>query len=590
MTVLSPSATRPVAGWFVPPAAPVLAPMLPAIGKGGAVVGAGIAVTLGLTKLATDNAQQLWEYLNQRPGQGYDTLPDGDYVFDRSGACYIEWTLTQGGLKTFRCSDGALNSDDHGQQSSGSHAHIGRGWRVSRLGAFSKAFKCEPGTDVLPDLSKIESVGPGGEPGTVASATLGGTFFRPWQGGPSAQSLTITTMLFDGVPLVLPSSPVNPTVIPPEVEPVPDEQRRVVPAPKISAPAPMIAPLPRVAPSPGAPETDPSTQPDGQPETPGRSPVAPPIVRTKPVVPVPGTAPGSKPGPGGDELDGKGELKPKPKPEVTTRPTWEADYGTGPIGSPAQQPRPTPVGIATELGRLEEKAAALLQAPAGGLNILDAIEAILTFLASMADGAPGQEYRLYEGCPSPPGADRESRTVTVPETSDNQSSMLVRFDAVMEMLQAHKDLRGPICRGRRPEGVGVTVNFRSLGTDGASGRALRKRLSYRDPTGGSLAAHTSHWSGFQWSAGPVVISHDESRMGPVKVWAQTEAEGMRVIRHAASAAGVDADVEGVWGVVVTDGSRLGRSGTMAPQVVPGGGIAVTVRDGSSGSPVVLTDS
>lgn len=116
---------------------------------------------------------------------------------------------------------------------------------------------------------------------------------------------------------------------------------------------------------------------------------------------------------------------------------------------------------------------------------------------------------------------------------------------------------------------------------------LRKRLTYRDQGGGDLEHHTAGWVGFEWQAGPVQVA-SIGRWGKVQVYAATEAEGRRVIGHAASLAGYDieADPGHQWLVGVHGGGRIGRTGTMAPLSVPGG-IAVTMRDGSSGHPDVV---
>ncbi len=119
-------------------------------------------------------------------------------------------------------------------------------------------------------------------------------------------------------------------------------------------------------------------------------------------------------------------------------------------------------------------------------------------------------------------------------------------------------------------------------------RNLVKRLKYRDLTGASLEAHTSHWRGFTWQAGPVIVTHKDGPWGVVQVWASSISEGKRVIRHAGSIAGVDPDELGRWEISGTTNPRYGRSGLMAPQVLYGGAISVTKREGASGLPDVVT--
>ena len=121
-----------------------------------------------------------------------------------------------------------------------------------------------------------------------------------------------------------------------------------------------------------------------------------------------------------------------------------------------------------------------------------------------------------------------------------------------------------------------------------SGRKpLRKRLSYRDQNGHTLETHTEHWRGFQWQAGPIVVTHEGGPWGKVQVWALTAEEGKRVIRHAGEVAGVDPDAVGEWSTHSVQNSRYGQTGTMQPKPLGSGAISVTMRSGPSGLPEVV---
>lgn len=117
-------------------------------------------------------------------------------------------------------------------------------------------------------------------------------------------------------------------------------------------------------------------------------------------------------------------------------------------------------------------------------------------------------------------------------------------------------------------------------------RRLRKRLRYRDQLGRSQEAHALHWEGFEWDAGAVIVAAVGS-WGTAQVWAASEAEGKRVIRHAAAIGGFNPDGEegAEWIVTAPSGGRVGRSGRMRTAErlnLP----AVTKRQGSSGSPLL----
>lgn len=115
-------------------------------------------------------------------------------------------------------------------------------------------------------------------------------------------------------------------------------------------------------------------------------------------------------------------------------------------------------------------------------------------------------------------------------------------------------------------------------------RLLEKRLTYRDRTGGSVADHVAHWDGFQWQAGPVIVS----AMGPfgeIQAWAASEAEGRRVVAHALAGGGWANDPAlGIeWAVATASGGRNGRTGTMEVMQTRRGP-AISKRDGPSGPP------
>lgn len=115
---------------------------------------------------------------------------------------------------------------------------------------------------------------------------------------------------------------------------------------------------------------------------------------------------------------------------------------------------------------------------------------------------------------------------------------------------------------------------------------LRKIFRYRDQSGASLESHTDHWRGFTWEAGPVCVIHKGASWGTPQVWAASIGEGKRVIRHAASIAGIDPDQEGEWVITGSLNPRYGQSGSMRVRPLVGGFLSVTKREGASALPDV----
>jgi hypothetical protein len=143
-----------------------------------------------------------------------------------------------------------------------------------------------------------------------------------------------------------------------------------------------------------------------------------------------------------------------------------------------------------------------------------------------------------------------------------------------------------MCRRRvEQEGQRVTVSFES-DEIGPGGRApLRKYFRYRCRQGTTLEALGDHWRDFTWQAGNVIVIHSGASWGCLQVWAASEAEGRRVIRHAAATSGVDPDRDGEWQTTASDNARYGQAGTMRV-VRRQGFLKVTSRDGPNGLPLV----
>lgn len=115
--------------------------------------------------------------------------------------------------------------------------------------------------------------------------------------------------------------------------------------------------------------------------------------------------------------------------------------------------------------------------------------------------------------------------------------------------------------------------------------SVRKVLSYWDGTGASQAQHQQHWEAFRWDTGPVIVA-SEGAHGCCQVWAASEAEGKRVIRHAAAIGGWDPDdtAQARWIVTGTSNPRYGRAANVGV-TIRHGNLMVSKRDGPSGAPL-----
>lgn len=249
------------------------------------------------------------------------------------------------------------------------------------------------------------------------------------------------------VSLPLPDGYVAPS---PEPEPEADPLTLPVPLP--------LPPLPAAPPTtvPGGPQPLPLSPPFVVPTTPG--PAAPPA--TAPQLP---TRPAPQPLPGATPTK-DGAIVPQAPATVPTTPP-DAHFpvpGAPPVTG--NGPRPTPEGIAQELGRLEQKLARLSDpgpsGPGDGTDRLGLLFQILgqlvEFLTAIQSGGG---YGLSSPCDLDENGERIITTVEYSGAPTTLGVVLNKIDALAALLQVHKDLKQPICKQTPAVGQPVTVNF-----------------------------------------------------------------------------------------------------------------------------------
>ena len=88
-------------------------------------------------------------------------------------------------------------------------------------------------------------------------------------------------------------------------------------------------------------------------------------------------------------------------------------------------------------------------------------------------------------------------------------AQIARLDAIVELLQAHKNFKQPICGNEKPELLGqwVTTRWESDEKMVDSGRRLRKLFRYRTQSTRDLGQLSDYWRDFTWKSGPVCVRH-----------------------------------------------------------------------------------
>ena len=165
--------------------------------------------------------------------------------------------------------------------------------------------------------------------------------------------------------------------------------------------------------------------------------------------------------------------------------------------------------------------------------------------------------------------------------------MHLRTNLLAKMVQDQLNAKTPIC-GHDPvilEGDFRTISFRSDQTSPYGKSRLRKRFRYRAVSGNDLSAVVDHWAGFTWEGGPYRVRWIGESWRSPEIWAASEAEGQRVIQHAATEAGVSPLEGGRWSTRLSSSGRQGVPGTMRVDTT-GGYYWITARDGSDERPIV----
>jgi hypothetical protein len=160
---------------------------------------------------------------------------------------------------------------------------------------------------------------------------------------------------------------------------------------------------------------------------------------------------------------------PAPAPVPTTDPGSIVPWpGAAPIPGTGPAPAPTMDGIAQELGRIERKLEVMNTPNAPGNlvnqigNLQDLIGPIVELILAATSGTV---YTLDSPCEVDGDGNRlPAVVVEAPGGLTQFGAILNRIDALAELLQVHKDLKQPNCRGADVpvSGEFVTVNFEQI--------------------------------------------------------------------------------------------------------------------------------
>ena len=253
------------------------------------------------------------------------------------------------------------------------------------------------------------------------------------------------------------------------------------------------------------------------------------------------------------------------------------DGGNQPPYPPIPVPSPQPPDIDGEPWWLPLVRGAIAGVVAGATE--EALEQLLD------QPLPATSLSINAACEYKEDGSPEEFTINFPEQK-YQDRVLDALTAQVEFAQQFHLWKTPIC-GNNTKPV-LFLHWRSITfesdeyTDTGNSR-LVKRFRYRGSAPGDVVELANHWKDFEWDTGDVIVYHKGTGVGTPKVWAASEAEGKRVIRHAFAEAGVDPDQSGEWGVSGTDHARYGVARRVKLKRIDGAWSA-TARQGASGWP------
>ena len=197
-------------------------------------------------------------------------------------------------------------------------------------------------------------------------------------------------------------------------------------------------------------------------------------------------------------------------------------------------------------------------------------------------------YRLHVPCSwdKDQGGFTEWIDYDIEGTDNGILGLARRIDALAYLLDRATQFPYRECANVKPtlEGDWVTIAWISDESSSDSPLRLRKRTRYRSKSDRDSKQLQSYFATFKWDAGPVCVIHADAWWGTPQVWASTEAEGKRVLRHIAGEAGIDPDQVGRWITRGSNNPRIGMAGRMGVRRIDG--IPwVSRRDGSNMLPM-----
>lgn len=424
---------------------PALAPAVPVLGK-----------TLpGLALLASFAAgyavgSWLWGLLN---GRGQLTIPDwtdGVSELDPQVLTTIQWSDTSTGWTSKHCDSGQTVSIQQPVENPYSYIGYFGSFRAEGSKGIGVSYICGRNTDggQTPYGLRIYDAAGNGVAGSIVTLF---TELRPLFGvGYATYTRQLKGIkLFQGGEEVSPGDPVRDPIY------LPDGLPEIAPLPKVPdlvpLPLPQPEPQPQPKPEPLPPQPAAPPKPGDPPKV--APPMAPPITPERPQPPKPQNPDLFPP------LQPDGTPKPEKPKDPETRPPGEETTPEGIVGLPGQAPRPDLVGIAQELGKIEQKLLQLQRKPDPTVDLGPVIDLLMRLLGLIDEPYGEGQFELYPVCETDgSGQPKPPLIVQWPGGIGQINQIQSMVEALAVLHQYGKELRQPVCK-TKPIGEEVTVRF-----------------------------------------------------------------------------------------------------------------------------------
>jgi hypothetical protein len=155
--------------------------------------------------------------------------------------------------------------------------------------------------------------------------------------------------------------------------------------------------------------------------------------------------------------------KPLPQAATAVKPTATTEHKVGPITIPAKAPAATLLGIAEEVGRIEQKLEIVLN-PGNKSPDVSWMGDLAKLVELLLSATAGGKYQMLAPCEFNPDGSRVKKEAPYGGSLDRIGVLHNKVDALAAMMQHGKDLKQPICDEPIPRSTVTVTAYEVMGS------------------------------------------------------------------------------------------------------------------------------